>query len=542
MSKIQEKLKEAVLLCKNKKDGKIYSKGLKILDDICMNINLDNKTRIASLKVLREIDPVLANDKIARFRDALMFLDDEQKENEIDLLVHIVKEVSFSCHERLMSAVCLFNNGCIDRCYECFVELANDVSVLIMNRVEATRYLLYSEDNENIKIVKRCLLGIVKSKEYDSFKRYNIIASFISKAGLRTIFNNAILNVSYNEPLLALLQKAFFSDEDNDSRSRILSGQWLLQSSQEATTVEEKTNIGEKLLDIANGITIRINKKDYDDDKEMEEDIKNIKADSADVILRLGTPDQRNKARDIINILGISSSGGLSNKIGGVYNNAQNVHDDSISESVNVFIDKIILENTDMLDDFSTVQAEVTDLVYNSNLKTKARNAVFKALNRIAIDTATFTKSKVSMPEIFQHVWMRIKKNSRSEELKMRLIEELSEMSATCSSGHAARLVNVFSGFDDTIKISWETQVVNNVSARFNARLKNLNDNDLKETIIMGMMESADKEDKDAYLKFIVDNTEALRIELYKEFVEEGYLRKKEFEEYFNEGIKKLSQ
>jgi hypothetical protein len=59
--------------------------------------------------------------------------------------------------------------------------------------------------------------------------------------------------------------------------------------------------------------------------------------------------------------------------------------------------------------------------------------------------------------------------------MKNRLLEELIEMSGTCSSGFASRLVNVISGFGDfNITISWKDQIIANFSGRLNARINNI--------------------------------------------------------------------
>jgi len=56
-----------------------------------------------------------------------------------------------------------------------------------------------------------------------------------------------------------------------------------------------------------------------------------------------------------------------------------------------------------------------------------------------------------------------------------RLLEELDDMSGTCSSGFASRLVNVISGFGEfNIQISFADQIISNFAGRLNARLKKI--------------------------------------------------------------------
>jgi hypothetical protein len=62
--------------------------------------------------------------------------------------------------------------------------------------------------------------------------------------------------------------------------------------------------------------------------------------------------------------------------------------------------------------------------------------------------------------------------------MKKRLLEELEEMSGTCSSGYATRLVNIISGFGEfNIRISWEDQIIANFSGRLNALVRSIGSN-----------------------------------------------------------------
>jgi hypothetical protein len=58
-----------------------------------------------------------------------------------------------------------------------------------------------------------------------------------------------------------------------------------------------------------------------------------------------------------------------------------------------------------------------------------------------------------------------------------RLFEELEEMSGTCSSGFATRLINVISGFGQfNIRISYEDQIVANFTGRLNTEARKISE------------------------------------------------------------------
>ena len=72
-------------------------------------------------------------------------------------------------------------------------------------------------------------------------------------------------------------------------------------------------------------------------------------------------------------------------------------------------------------------------------------------------------------------MWCYITDHKHEKELKKRLLEELEDMSGTCSSGFLSRLVNVVSGFGDfSIRISWQDQIIGNLTGRINKEIKNI--------------------------------------------------------------------
>ena len=532
------KLNQAILLCKNLENQKDFSKGLCLFDELIMNSLLAVTVRIKALLSLIKIAPDEAHDKIARMRDIIPFLSGDQKENDnldkgIKILSSLIEQPQINSHERLLCALCLYNNDFIEICYNLFSHLANDISLLIDYRIEASRYLLYSEVTEHVRTARKCLLGIVGSKEYPSSYRYKVIAGLITTTGLSTMLNLGKLNVEYNEKFLFAMQNKFFWNTVNGIRERILSGQHMLGMKDKTISTDGKNKVTHELLNIAK-------EAEGDDD----EDTENIRADAADVVMRLGNAEQKNSARDIIRNLGFIYGGdgkrikSLSEKHRTAYTDKQNIHDSSINKSINEFITKLISKTNDQLESYQTTHAEVTEILYGTKISSKERIKAFKALNRISIDTATFTDYKITTAEIFIHVWRLMKKHNEDEynELQKRLIEELIDMADTCSSGHAGRLINILSGYDVELKISWEDQVHSNMSARMQKKIQSIDIEELQEKIVMGMADDAETEDKDAFIKFVTENMPLLKKELYKEFVEDGYIKEKEFEQYFESG------
>ena len=119
------------------------------------------------------------------------------------------------------------------------------------------------------------------------------------------------------------------------------------------------------------------------------------------------------------------------------------------------------------------------------------------------------------------------------------MIDELIDMSDTCSSGHSERFINVLSTVDDTLKIGWDSQIIANMAGRLEARMRDCPDEDMRIRVALGLMDGADEEDKEAYIKFVKDQLIELKQELRKEFVDEGkFVKDDEFEEIFDKGTK----
>lgn len=99
------------------------------------------------------------------------------------------------------------------------------------------------------------------------------------------------------------------------------------------------------------------------------------------------------------------------------------------------------------------------------------------SLNRINVDRILYSKYNQTLANILMKVWTYIVGHEYKDEIIHRLLEELIDMSGTCSSGFASRLVNVISAYSDfNIKISWEDQITSNFAGRLNALIRKITD------------------------------------------------------------------
>lgn len=319
---------------------------------------------------------------------------------------------------------------------------------------------------------------IIKDKRIDCDFRYKTILSLER--------DNTIIDKKY---FLKNSCLDFIRDSDNRTMYRILAGQYLLQkrycNDLETFTVETF------LIGFAED-----NELDYD-----------LRADAADTLLNLGTYDFKNKARDIIILLGRSLG-----TVRTVFDNAQNVHtsevETSILEALEFLASIPLLHVGGNAIDFTYISGQINELLKSQIPKREAEGnchkcpnckcavedtlnccsttceqqfqthlKIYVALNRIYMDRALYSKFNNTLLNILLKVWTYIIGHDSENEMKTRLLQELEEMSGTCSTGFASRLINVISGFGDfNIRISWEDQVVANVTGRLNALARKITD------------------------------------------------------------------
>lgn len=280
----------------------------------------------------------------------------------------------------------------------------------------------------------------------------------------------------------------FLFNKNNRTMYRILSGQYLLQ----------------KIEDLSNNIhrEIQFELLGFAKDEELDY---NLRADSSDTLLNLGEEDIKLEARKIIMILG-----SVLGEVRTIFDNAQNVHNDVIENSVLEALEFLsfipLLEISSSPIDFNYVSKQIEDMLekikityskenteckkcyyclgnllqkdFCSNVCLEANDKQEKikiSLNRICIDRILYSKYNQTLINIFLKIWTYLSGHEAEETMKERLLEELYDMSGTCSSGFASRLINVISGFGQfNIRISWEDQIIANFTGRLNSKIRNI--------------------------------------------------------------------
>jgi len=136
-----------------------------------------------------------------------------------------------------------------------------------------------------------------------------------------------------------------------------------------------------------------------------------------------------------------------------IYKDTQTVHNHAINESVLNTMQDLQTQHAgdNTRGNFQEILNGITD--------TAVRKRVNNAYNRIQTDSSTY-RNGMSLPTSFNNLLQHIDGHEHKEELQKRLVEEMSEMSGMCATGHLARMANTLQGFEENrIKVDPQDEI-----------------------------------------------------------------------------------
>ena len=275
-----------------------------------------------------------------------------------------------------------------------------------------------------------------------------------------------------------------------------------------------------------------------------------MRAEAADILSRKIDPLDAIIGNFVIKELGNLY---VTNKMTSIYTNAENAHDETITESVMKVIRTLLVERTmkskeekDIVtftgDAMQIKQDQNTGDIYEklitltSSLDDTKKTKIFTAFNRIIIYPAKY--EGITVNDILCLVWNKICTQSADvkKELEQRLLQELSDTDALCGTGIVTRLVNILSGYvhDEglQIKISISDQLRANIFARLQKNLQLLPQKD-QATILVEIIDNLSK--KDTAMEYI--STYSLYKELSDEFVTPKHIDASKFDTIYNKSM-----
>ena len=310
-----------------------------------------------------------------------------------------------------------------------------------------------------VNIIKRDNDNIQISIYVDIYKI--LFTSNENEGELMTLFQNQILqSTKINEVYKMKIINGIVKSEDVlqcyktfiytyvldnfDNKNKIIAAQYLLSPS-----LAWEAEIGKNKIKYIEDILLSIARNDPE---------YNTRADACDILLNTS---QREAAGIILKELSRERG-----KFNTIYNNRQNVHSSSLEKSIQKIVEQ--LSNVNL----SSVTTEEIEEILLRHAEEKDKESIKTSIFRIIIDNGIYNGN--SLVSILNRIWTVINSKKERDTLINRLIEELVDMSNTCSSGHLSRLVNTLSGFGYELNIGFEDQIRSNLFARFEKYIKQI--------------------------------------------------------------------
>lgn len=301
------------------------------------------------------------------------------------------------------------------------------------------------------------------------------------------------------------------------------------------------------------------------DGMEFIEEIDSISESITTFILLIGSGKYDSFAEDVTpeelsyldDILGLESTTSTANP---VYENSENVH------QVMKAVDEFISRGSDLhsADHWEIVKEVVRmiDEVVGDDVFGGMKKDCQKAIDRISTDRSIYGNG-LTLVSVFDMVWTQISNYEHLDEaqscisqfieeepdesfetiverckktLRGRFIEELKEMSGTCGSGHAARLVNVFTGFLDipVVSFDWYDDISNTFHLHFMKKMESESDEN-KDILLMSSIDSQIREENlDFVTEWMTSTASEIHEILFDDYVNQGYIEEAEYNEIFD--------
>ena len=208
-----------------------------------------------------------------------------------------------------------------------------------------------------------------------------------------------------------------------------------------------------------------------------------------------------------------------------IFANRQNVHSESIETSSEEMLKKLHEKYGLMPSTLEKLQQWRLEMEEWDAYKEQTENIQHKValcMNRIFFDKRLYGTTKDTLTTIFGLVWRHIHHSEHEDELKKRLLEEMTEASGQCSTGIAVRLVNTLSGYDDfMLKISYREAILSKVMHHMNKKVMEHPDPHIRDTLLYEMIIPATEyTERKTFLGFFRKNIAAIKEELYEEYKE----------------------
>lgn len=486
------------------------------------DIDCDFNLRIQVIQRLNKIDYLLALECINNV--ITMFINSKSSLIK-SILIELARYplINFTLRVRCIQALEDGNPNLVDLCDELYIEVMLPIQ---------TKTLEYKREYQVSTVyfwdIYRCLLSrksIQEKLKSDENLKQDIIyigKSIVVDPSIDEEFRYKLVQTIcrnhqvQNDIKLYLIQSIYITDF-KDYKFYIYILQLLIQ-----TNVEDEIKLNSYQLDYLISL---IQTKKLDN---------NGTADICDFLLSLEKkwyPEYHEKAIELINSISFQDGDKKT-----FYNNMQNIHKIDVSESIIPFIELLLqvdlsfygvpLQESDQY--FPFIQTFTNQLV--SQAPEKDRMRVESSVKRFILDNTLYSKYSLSLIQLLIRSYYYIDTHDSRDELVKRLCEELNEMADTCTTGHIYRLVNVFSGYELTMKMPVEDEVQSCVFARLQKCIEQKSDEEQDEIY-------SNIGDEFVFYRHLSKEVSTIVTELRKEYVEQQIIDEQQLDIYVRKAI-----
>lgn len=344
--------------------------------------------------------------------------------------------------------------------------IAMDPSISKEDRMMAVRYMCSIPHKDKLPNTIEAACSILNDERYPIGERY-------------FFFSNNEKNIKLDDHIVRACHIYFFqyAKPSNDKQARcpvvlrLLSAQYIYMNISHNTPEWEEARTF--ILTIA---------------LDQEETVR-LRSEAADILCRKVDLNDASVGRDVIRELGDLYN---DNKFKTIYTNAQNAHNETITESVMEVVRNLAATRPKVIEDsptgFSDIAEHKTSVgrntgeIYEKIIKLteqfepQRKAKIHSAFNFVLIYPAKY--ETLCLSDILVLVWERIcsQPDNIRKELENRLLEELYEMDETCGTGLLTRIVNILSGYTDDdnlqIRMSINDQLRSNIFARLGTNMR----------------------------------------------------------------------
>jgi hypothetical protein len=509
------------------KTENVYVPSDNIEDDI-YDFELSYDIRVNCIKRFYEKNGVDATIDIIYHITHLYSVSDSTSNRE--LLTKIARESPLDPMLNLTASKCLCEHNLSNENVETMIICVNkqrssDVSMMYrFNLLES----VFKNDLYHSDIIAEFAYLIRKNLNRSNFHTVYMYIRKLECPELMSIISESD-TILVSEQLLSLQflmipENNINSTKTDDENSAIEEERSNIQNRVESSIVSktdrlQDVNVLERILEIAKTTT-----NEY-----------NVRADAGDALISSGNEYYKNEGLKIIESL--SDVDGVKTKT--FYSNAQNVHTKSTIEKSYAMLKFLETEVTTQLIEFEQIQNILLSKIVSDDLKLlKLR----KSFDRIEGDNIRYGENKHQLIHILKLVYTFMVGNEHRIELENRLLEEMIDMSSTCSSGFFSRLMNSVYGYTSEfiVGMDWSEQISANLTARLNKILQvEYVDSELQSAILDQMtINDDDLTLKRDYLDFMRKHIGTVSSCLKDEFVIVGkHVSESEFEYFLRDAI-----